>query len=115
MQCVNEPARKLDASVEVFPFDAPEQSIVGSHLFAYASQDCAGNLLSLSVLAPAAPLQTNSWTTLELHENMPEGTASVLLDIVVSTGSGFADYMIDHAHLELGADTILASGFEPMD
>jgi hypothetical protein len=116
MQCINGPFGKVHASVEVFPFDAPEQSLVASHVLAYADQDCMPNtLLSILVLEPQAPVEINSWTTFDLHEDMPIGTASILLDVVVTTGSGLADYMIDHVYLDRGSDEILASGFEPID
>lgn len=111
-QCVSDPSETVDASIEAFSFDPPEQSILVVNLWVFGAPNCAGTLLSVLALEPDAPLQMNSWTTFRLHQHaMPSGTTSVLLEVVVSTGTGLADYMVDHATLE--PDAIFVFGFDP--
>ena len=114
VQCVNSPAKVVDASIEALPLSSPGEGIFVINLWTFASQDCDFNTMtSITPLAPAAPLVQNSWVQFGLHEHpTPAGSASAMLEIVVSTGSSTgADYVIDHANFSSGA--IFESGFDP--
>ncbi|HEY4137497.1 MAG TPA: hypothetical protein VGN65_03515, partial [Casimicrobiaceae bacterium] len=113
LQCANDPPGVLDASIEVLQQSAPDAGLFSVNLWAFSTQDCDfSGFLSMNPLAPAPSTPLSSWTQFLLSGFvMPAGSASVMLEILVSTGSNTnARYAIDYVNVS--ADVIFRSNFE---